>query len=74
MQKDHITVGISLPNDKILDLSKFKAFTDDKIIVTLKLKFVFRSGENTVGKETMLFISVFSFLCKFIDKFQTLPN
>ena len=24
----------SLPNDKILDLSKFKAFADDKIIVT----------------------------------------
>ena len=30
----------SLPNDKILDQSKFKAFADDKINVTQKLKFV----------------------------------
>ena len=31
---------ISLQNDKILDQSKFKAFADDKINVTKKLKFV----------------------------------
>ena len=28
----------SLPNDKILDWSKLKAFADDKTIVTQKLK------------------------------------
>ena len=28
-----------LPNNKILDLSKFKAFTDDKIIVTSNFSF-----------------------------------
>ena len=36
----------SLPNDKILDWSKFKAFADDKIIVTQKLKFVLGRVEN----------------------------
>ena len=30
----------SLPNDKILDWFKLKAFADDKINVTEKLKFV----------------------------------
>ena len=30
----------SLSNNKILDQSKFKAFADDKINITLKLKFV----------------------------------
>ena len=40
----------SLPNDKILDLSKFKAFADDKVILTQKFKFVFGKVENIVGK------------------------
>ena len=40
----------SLPNDKILDQSKFKAFADDKIKVTQKLKFVLRRTENIAGK------------------------
>ena len=40
----------SLPNDKILDSSKFKAFADDKRILTQKLKFVSRRVENIVGK------------------------
>ena len=40
----------SLPNDKILDQSKFKVFADDKIILTKKLKFVFGRVENIVGK------------------------
>ena len=41
----------SLPNDKILHWSKFKAFADDKIDVTRKKKkFVFGSVENSVGK------------------------
>ena len=40
----------SLPNDRILDWSKLKAFADDKINVTEKLKFVFERVENIVGK------------------------
>ena len=40
----------TLPNDKILDWSKFKAFADDNIDVTQKLKFVLEMVENIVGK------------------------
>ena len=40
----------SLPNDKILDWSKFKAFADDKMIETQKLKFVLGRVENIMGK------------------------
>ena len=40
----------SLPNDKILDLSKFKAFADGKIILTQKLKFVLGKAEKNMGK------------------------
>ena len=41
----------SLPNDKYLDRSKSKAFADDKINVTEKLKFGPEKVENIVGKE-----------------------
>ena len=40
----------SLPIDKMLDLSKFKAFADDKIIETQKLEFTLGRIENIVGK------------------------
>ena len=40
----------SLQNDKISDQSKFKAFADDKINLTQKLKFVKGREENIVGK------------------------
>ena len=40
----------SLRSDKFLDLSKLKAFGDDKINVTEKLKFVFARVEIIVGK------------------------
>ena len=40
----------SLPNDKILDQSKLKAFADNKINVTQKLKFVSERTENILGK------------------------
>ena len=40
----------SLPHKKILLWSKLKAFADDKIKVTGKLKFVLGRVENTVGK------------------------
>ena len=42
--------GYSLPNNKILLLSKFKAFADDKIILTQELNFVLGRVENIVGK------------------------
>ena len=38
------------PNDKISDLSKLKAFADDKINVTQKLTFFLGWIENIVGK------------------------
>ena len=40
----------SLPKDKILDWTKLKAFADDKINVTEKLKSVLGRVENIVGK------------------------
>ena len=41
---------MSLPDDKISDWSKLKAFADEKINVTEKLKFVLGMIENIVGK------------------------
>ena len=40
----------SLSSDKYLNLSKLKAFGDDKINVTEKLKFVSARVKNIVGK------------------------
>ena len=40
----------SLPGDKILDWSKFKAFAYDKIHVTEDFKFVLGTVENILGK------------------------
>ena len=40
----------SLPNDKIVDWSKLKAFADNKINFTEKLKCVLGQVENIVGK------------------------
>ena len=40
----------SLPNSKIFDWSKLKAFADDKMNGTEKLKFVLGRVENAVGK------------------------
>ena len=40
----------SLPSDRFLNLSKLKAFGDDKINVTEKLKFEFARVEIIVGK------------------------
>ena len=44
--------GASLQNNKIQDLSKFKAYADDKILVNVieKLNLDFRRVENIVGK------------------------
>ena len=40
----------SLPNDKILDQSKLKAFADNNINVAEKLKFILGTVENIVEK------------------------
>ena len=40
----------SLPNSKILDWSKFKAFADINLSVTQKSKFLLERMENIVGK------------------------
>ena len=40
----------SLPNDKNLDLSKFKAYADDKMYVTKNLIFVLGKVKNILGK------------------------
>ena len=47
--KDRVRVD-SLPNNKIIDCSKLRAFADGKIYVTEKLKFVIGRVENIVGK------------------------
>ena len=56
----------SLPNDKILDWSKLKAFADDKINVNEKFKFglgmvekIMGKGENTGFKHFPLFLHCF---------------
>ena len=43
-------VNSILPNDKVKDWSKLKAFADDSINVTERLKFVLGRVENIVGK------------------------
>ena len=50
----------SLPNSKILDWFKLKAFADNRINVTEKLKFVVGRIENIVRKGKMLVTSIFS--------------
>ena len=40
----------SLPNEKLLDGSKFKAFADDNINMTEKFKFVLGRVENIMEK------------------------
>ena len=55
-----------VPNDKLLDLYKLKAFADDKINVTLKLKFAMEWVENIVGN-TMFSKGDFSRIAKSQD-------
>ena len=57
-----------LPNDKILDSSKLKAFVDDKINASEKLKFCWEGKKILWEKEKMLLSSIFSFSPQF---FQT---
>ena len=58
----------SLPNNKILNQSKFKAFADDKIIVTQRLKFVLGRIENIVGKRENACYKHFLFLPQCFQK------
>ena len=55
-----------LLNDKILTRSKLKAFTDDKVLVTKKITFVFHriknnleKGENAGNQHFLLFPQCF---------------
>ena len=51
----------SLPNGKILDWSKFKAFADDKINVSEMMISFSDRVENIVGKGENAVTSIFSF-------------
>ena len=51
---------LTLPNNKMLDMSNFKAFADDKIILAQKLKFVLEKVENIVGKGEKCWLPPFS--------------
>ena len=80
--------GLALYHTTILDWSKLKAFADDKIDVTQKLKFHLGKVENIVGKgenagyqhflktlwekEKMLVTSIFSFFHKVFQKASVL--
>ena len=50
----------SLPNDKNLDWSNFRAFADDKINVNEKLKSGLKRVENFVGKGEKWWLPAFS--------------
>ena len=50
----------SLPNNKILDLSKFKAFADAKISITQKLKFSVGKSRKHCGKRRKCWLPAFS--------------
>ena len=50
LQSIKMTSLNSLPNDKILDLSRLKALADDTINVSKKLKLVLGRVENILGK------------------------
>ena len=43
-------LSYTLPNDKILDVTKMKAFADDKLIIARMMNFLFDRVENPVGK------------------------
>ena len=47
---NHQGIFNSLPNDKILNYFKFKAYADDEIDVTQKMEFILGRVENIVGK------------------------
>ena len=58
-QQGQVTVN-SLPNDRSLDWSKLKAFADDKINVTKKLKFALGLEEKNCKKRRKCWLPAFS--------------
>ena len=64
----NIVLYNALPHDKFLDLSKLKAFADDKINVTEKLKFVLGRLENILEKRRKCWIPAFSPFPQFFRK------
>ena len=46
----HFSSIHSLPNNKILDLTKLKAFADDKLNIAKTMIFLYDRAESTVGK------------------------
>ena len=59
---------------KILDQSKFKELADDKIYATKKLKFVFGTVENFLGKRENASYHHFLLLPKCFQKFSPLGS
>ena len=57
-----------LPNDKIVDWSNLKAFADDKVYVTEKLKFFMGRVENILGRGEKYWLPVFSIFPKKFSK------
>ena len=51
----------SIPNDKILDVTKLKAFAEENLNVDRMTNSLFDRVENTVGKEKMLVTKIFFF-------------
>ena len=59
----------SLPEDKILDLSKLKAFADDNLNVTQMTQLVLHRKENIVGKEENAGYHFFLLFLQFFKRF-----
>ena len=58
----------SVPNDKISNWSRLKAFADDKINVTKNLKFALGREESIVGKGKKCWLPAFSPLPTMLSK------
>ena len=58
----------SLPNDKMLDPSKFKAFADDKLNVNQKSQFLFLGVGNIVERRENAAYQYFLLFPKFFQK------
>ena len=52
--------GLTLPNDKILDLSKLKASADDKMDCDSKTEIYFGKGRKHSGKRRNCWLQAFS--------------
>ena len=57
----HFLLFLSFPHNKIFDLTKLKAFADNKLNVTKKIIFVCDKVEIIVGKGDIACTSNFSF-------------